>query len=71
MILLDTDVISEIMRAEPARGVLNWFGQHDAADLFISAVTESELRTGDATLPEGQRRDQLQRKHPAGDAAEL
>jgi predicted nucleic acid-binding protein len=60
MILLDTNVISELMRAEPADTVLDWFGQHDAADLFISAVTEAELRAGVACLPAGQRRDRLQ-----------
>ncbi len=60
MILVDTNVISELMRAEPAQAVLDWFGKHDAADLFISAVTEAELRTGVAILPEGQRRDRLQ-----------
>ena len=60
MILLDTNVISELMRSEPAQVVLDWFGKHDAADLFISAVTEAELRTGVAILPEGQRRDRLQ-----------
>lgn len=60
MILLDTNVISELMRTEPARIVLDWFGQHDSADLFISAVTEAELRSGVAILPEGQRRDRLQ-----------
>ena len=60
MILLDTNVISELMRAEPAQAVLDWFGKHDAADLCISAVTEAELRTGVAILPEGQRRDRLQ-----------
>ena len=40
--------------------MLDWFGQHDASALFISAVTEAELRTGVAILPEGQRRDRLQ-----------
>jgi predicted nucleic acid-binding protein len=60
MILLDTNVISELMRAEPAQPVLDWFAKHDAAVLFISAVTEAELRTGVAILPEGQRRDRLQ-----------
>ncbi len=60
MILLDTNVISELMRAEPAQIVLEWFGRHDAAELFISAVTEAELRTGVAILPDGQRRDRLQ-----------
>ena len=60
MILIDTNVISELMRAEPAQLVLDWFGKHDAADLFILAVTEAELRTGVAILPKGQRRDRLQ-----------
>ena len=60
MILLDTNVISELMRSEPAQIVLDWFGDHDAGDLFISAVTEAELRTGVAILPDGQRRDRLQ-----------
>lgn len=60
MILLDTNVISELIRSEPAQTVLDWFGKHDAADLFISAITEAELRTGVAILPEGQRRDRLQ-----------
>jgi hypothetical protein len=60
MILLDTNVISELMRAEPAQVVLDWFGRQDAADLFISAITEAELRTGIAILPAGQRRDRLQ-----------
>ena len=60
MILLDTNVISELMRAEPAQPVLDWFAKYDAVDLFISAVTEAELRTGVAILQEGQRRDRLQ-----------
>lgn len=60
MILLDTNVISELMRAKPAQIVLDWFGIHDAGNLYISAVTEAELRTGVAILPDGQRRDHLQ-----------
>lgn len=60
MILLDTNVISELMRTEPAQIVLDWFGDHDSGDLFMSAVTEAELRTGVAILPDGQRRDRLQ-----------
>ena len=38
MILLDTNVISELMRPEPAQMVLDWFTKHDSADLFTSAV---------------------------------
>jgi predicted nucleic acid-binding protein len=60
MILLDTNVISELMRAAPSPAVLAWFGPQDAADLFISAVTEAELRAGVAILPDGQRRDRMQ-----------
>jgi predicted nucleic acid-binding protein len=60
MILLDTNVISELMRADPAPDVLDWFGRQDATGLFISAITEAELRTGVAILPAGQRRDGLQ-----------
>ena len=60
MILLDTNVISELMRIEPSQIVLDWFGTHEAVNFFISAVTEAELRTGVAILPEGQRRDRLQ-----------
>lgn len=60
MILIDTNVISELMRVEPAPIVLDWFGKHDAADLFISTITEAELRTGVAILPESQRRERLQ-----------
>ncbi len=60
MFLLDTNVVSELMRAVPAQTVLDWFAAHNAADLFISAVTEAELRTGVAILPAGQRRDLLQ-----------
>ncbi len=60
MILLDTNVVSELMRTVPAQLVLDWFAKHDASDLFISAVTEAELHTGVAILPDGQRRDRLQ-----------
>jgi hypothetical protein len=60
MILLDTNVISELMRGKPSPTVLDWFGQHDAVQLYISAITEAELRTGIAILPAGPRRDRLQ-----------
>lgn len=57
---LEADVLGELMRAEPAQAVLDWFAQHDATDLYISSVTEAELRAGAAYLPKGQRRDRLQ-----------
>ena len=59
MILIDTNVVSELMRPTPARAVLDWFGAQDPSALHLSAVSEAELRRGIAILPEGRRRDAL------------
>jgi len=59
MILIDTNVISELMRSSPAPAILDWFGRRDARALHFSAVGEAELRRGAAILPEGKRRDRL------------
>jgi len=59
MILIDTNVVSELMRAAPAQEVLAWFSRHAVEELYLSAVSEAELRTGAAILPVGQRRDRL------------
>ncbi|MFO0181808.1 MAG: type II toxin-antitoxin system VapC family toxin [Alphaproteobacteria bacterium] len=59
MILLDTHVVSELMRPAPSEAVLAWFAAQDAADLYLSAIGEAELRRGAAMLPDGKRRDQL------------
>jgi predicted nucleic acid-binding protein len=59
MFLIDTNVISELMRSTPAPSVLNWFSTQDPSTLYLSAVTEAELRTGIAILPAGQRREGL------------
>jgi predicted nucleic acid-binding protein len=59
MILLDTNILSELMRPKPAPAVERWLGEQPSASLFISAVTEAELRYGLALLPEGKRRAAL------------
>ena len=59
MIIIDTNVVSELMRASPDPAVLAWFADHGADTLFLTAVSEAELRTGAAILPAGQRRDRL------------
>jgi hypothetical protein len=59
MFLIDTNVISELMRSAPAPSVLNWFSTQDPSTLYLSAVTEAELRTGIAILRAGQRREGL------------
>jgi len=60
MIILDTNVVSELMRAAPAPGVLSWLAQHRASDVYTTAITVAEIRNGIARLPGGRRRDGLQ-----------
>ena len=59
MILLDTNVVSEMMRAEPDSAVDSWASDQAAETLFFSAVGEAELRYGAAITPKGRRRDKL------------
>ena len=53
MILLDTNVISEQMAARPSQEVAAWFTGLANQQLFLSSVTEAELRRGVAIMPEG------------------
>jgi len=60
MIVVDTNVISEVMRPQPTPAVLNWLNAQDGNRLFITSVTLAEIGYGLRILPEGQRRWQLQ-----------
>ncbi|MDE2664188.1 MAG: type II toxin-antitoxin system VapC family toxin [Gemmatimonadota bacterium] len=57
--LLDTNVVSELIRKSPEPAVAAWASGHFVEDLFLSAVSEAELRYGVALLPVGRRRDTL------------
>lgn len=59
--LLDTNVLSELMRDDPAPAVLDWFAGQAASLLHTSTVTQAEILTGIAILPAGKRRDALAR----------
>jgi len=59
MILLDTNVVSEMMRAEPDPAVDSWAVGQVVETLFFSAVGEAELRYGAAIRPKGRRRYKL------------
>lgn len=61
MIVVDTNVVSELMRASPPLPVLAWLHRHAAADLFTTAVTVAEVRYGIARLLDGDRREALRR----------
>ena len=59
MILLDTNILSELMRPAPEPAVEQWLADQPAASVFISAITEAELRYGLALMPSGKRRSAL------------
>jgi predicted nucleic acid-binding protein len=59
MIVLDTNVLSELMRLRPEPAVEAWLGAQPTASLFIPAITQAEILYGLALLPEGRRRTDL------------
>lgn len=59
MIVFDTNVVSELMLPRPGSIVLDWAARQPVRRLFLSSVSEAELRFGIAILPPGQRRERL------------
>ena len=59
MIVLDTNVVSEMMRPAPDSSVLNWLNTQIAEELWLNSVVVSELLLGIARLPAGARKRQL------------
>lgn len=59
MTLLDTNLLSELMRPAPSRTVLAWLDGQPTGEVWISAVTVAEIRIGLELLPEGRRRDRI------------
>ena len=59
MIVLDTNVVSEMMRPAPHLTVLNWLNAQVADELWLNSIVVSELLFGIARLPSGARKRQL------------
>lgn len=59
MIILDTNVVSELMRARPDPIVVAWADRQAESSLFLTAISLAEIRFGIAALPRGRRRDTL------------
>lgn len=57
--LLDTNVLSELMRERPGPAVLDWFARNVQSAMLISTVNQAEILTGIALLPAGKRRTAL------------
>ena len=59
MIILDTNVVSELMRPEPALQVARWVRDRDRRELRTTTITLAEIRYGIARLPDGRRKQIL------------
>jgi predicted nucleic acid-binding protein len=58
--LLDTNCISELVRPQPDRRVMEWMDATNEALLYLSVLTLGEIRKGLAALPQGTRRTRLE-----------
>lgn len=59
MIVLDTNVVSEPMHPSPSEIVVEWMARQALSDLYISTISEAELRYGVELLPASRRKDGL------------
>ena len=58
--LLDTCLISELVKKVPHPAVVNWLDSQDEQGLFLSVLTIGELQKGISKLPDSKRKDELQ-----------
>jgi predicted nucleic acid-binding protein len=61
MIILDTNVLSELMRPNPLPRVVEWIAKQPAAELFTTSITVAEIFLGIELLMRGRRREGLLR----------
>lgn len=59
MILLDTNVLSELMRPAPNPEVVQWLDRRPDSEIWLCSVTVAEIRLNIALLPQGKRRQAL------------
>ena len=59
MIVLDTNVLSELMRTQPHQAVLAWAAAQPRTTLYTTSINRAEILYGIAALPEGRRRTAL------------
>lgn len=71
ILLLDTNVVSELMRPEPAPVVRTWMARFPAAALHVSTISAAEILAGIARLPDGRRKEALAEQAEAMFAAEF
>jgi predicted nucleic acid-binding protein len=59
MIVVDTNIVSEVMRPQPDPTVIRWLNQQVAVRLYLTTITLAEVRYGLGLMPEGSRKQHL------------
>lgn len=60
MIILDTNVLSELMRPDPEERVARWLASRPTTSLCTTAITQAEVLLGMYLMPKGKRRDEIE-----------
>ncbi len=63
MVILDTNVLSELTRLAPEPKVVAWIDQLDESDVFVTVISKAEVKYGLNIMPEGKRRQELVRTY--------
>ena len=59
MIIVDTNVVSELMKPSPSEAVIEWLRAQTSSELFTTSITLAEILYGIARLPDGRRKELL------------
>jgi len=59
--LLDTNILSNVIRPAPSEALLTWMSGQTDTDLFIASLTVAEIRRGILEMPAGKKRNQLEK----------
>ncbi len=62
MIILDTNIISEVMRPLPDQNVIQWLNKQKSDNLYVSSISIAEINYGLYALPQGKRKQQLKNR---------
>ncbi len=58
--LLDTNIVSNLVKPEPSEALIEWMAEQEDEDLFISVFTIAEIERGIREMTEGRRRRQME-----------
>ena len=60
MIVLDTNVLSELMKPAPMRAVAEWVASQPANNIYTTSITQAEILHGIMLMPSGKRRSSIE-----------